>query len=780
MRRAARRPPGVSRGTPRVTRLGEIGLTAVVLAIPSSILTGTMGPYDEPKALALVILVGLTGLGLVAAWTFGATSAFWPKPDGAVRAVWWLLGAYGVWWVLATGLSIAPGQSLWGAFGRAFGLIAFLAVLAVFVIVQLHVHGLDHACHLIDVCLLGSVPVAVLALAQALGWDPLPPGWDPATADLRVRSTFGQHIFLGSYLSALIPLGIGRAMAARWQRERLQGPCVVVGAAWALGMVAVLGWTRHGPLAFWMSLVWSIGGATAWSLVSPSSRCTLPAQWRLAMLSGLVTAHALALVLSTARGALIGLLIGLAVASAIFLVTSRAHRTIALLGSGAAVLVLFVVALNVGVSSLERLKGVALFQRLGSIAELQAGSPGWVRLQLWRGILSRWTRQLAGEEVVPGPMPSLRSVIGYGPETQLLILDRFLPAELTSLRTHQRDWSALYAFDRAHNELLDHLLTTGIVGMFLWLGLVGGLVVIGAMRLRSAVGTVEAGVRLGCLATVLGQVVEGFVGIASPMPRALFWVAAAILTVPSPMPLTPAPTDGRLPRKVTARRRPSLPSLAILSGALVLTLIVIVGSARSLLGSMAYATGIRRGIAGDLATAQHEFVRASHLAPWVPFPAEAAADVSLRMMAAEPNATRWADWILQAQEALARARRHAPLRSELWRLSAQVGLASMRAGHPEQFGEALRAFSEAARLNPGNAEILAQWALALLQNGDPIGGRTLAEKALDSDRQTWLAWAVLARSYEQLGNPARARLSADEARRLAPEPMRRQLEKLLP
>ena len=50
----------------------------------------------------------------------------------------------------------------------------------------------------------------LLPLPKAIGWDPLPESWDPAVARLTVRSTLGQHIFLGSYLVILIPLAVGR------------------------------------------------------------------------------------------------------------------------------------------------------------------------------------------------------------------------------------------------------------------------------------------------------------------------------------------------------------------------------------------------------------------------------------------------------------------------------------------------------------------------------------------------------------------------------------------
>ncbi|MGH7332175.1 MAG: hypothetical protein ACREKS_05375 [Candidatus Rokuibacteriota bacterium] len=757
----------------------DVGLTTLFFAIPSSVLVGTMGPYDEPKAWAMVTLVGLTGLAWVAGRGLGRAATPSVRRDGALRAVRWILVAYGSWWGLATALSVVPGQSLWGAFGRGFGLACFLAVLALFFLVQAEVRTLDRACRLVDRALVGSIPVVALALGQALGWDPLPPAWDPATAGIRVRSTLGQHIFLGSYLVALIPLGLARMIITRRLLDSVHAIHVVVATAWALGIVGVLGWWPHGLGAWWLSLGWSAAAAIVWSWAPSFSRADLPPTWRLAMLGSLVAAQGLTLMLSTARGALVGLLTGLVAASAVLLVARRARRTLVILGTGVLVVILFVGVLNLGGSPLDGLKKVQFFERLGSIAELRERSPGWVRLRLWEGILSRWRQQLAGEEVLPGLMPTIRALVGFGPETQIIMLDRFLPPGLRSLITGQGEWRAVYQFDRAHNELLDHLVTTGVIGMLLWLGVVGSIVATGVIRLHAARGALEAGLRLGCLATVVGQVVEGLVGIASPMPRAIFWMAAAILTAPFPLPSSPESVESRIPTGTTTRRSRVGPSLALVAVGATLGL-VIVGSTCFLLGSMAYAEGTRRGVAGDLVTARREFMRSTQLVPWVPFPAEAAAHVSLRLAAAPPSPAQRADLLAEAQRTLDRALWYAPLRSELWRLRAQVALGRARAGGPGDLAQASQDFSEAKRLRPEDPEILIQWALAMMQGGDPLVAKRLAENALDLDRSAWLAWAILCRSRFMLGDSEQAQHCAKEARRLAPPDVRDLLERLLP
>src|SRR5207244_7030991 len=104
---------------------------------------------------------------------------------------------------------------------------------------------------LVDVVLFGSVPVGLVALSQAANWDPLPRVWDPAVTSMTVRSTFGSHVFLGSYLVMIIPLTAAR-LAWAWREWRGAGsprPTVTratwlrrpVATAWVAGALGVIG-----------------------------------------------------------------------------------------------------------------------------------------------------------------------------------------------------------------------------------------------------------------------------------------------------------------------------------------------------------------------------------------------------------------------------------------------------------------------------------------------------------------------------------------------------------
>src|SRR5207245_11584843 len=88
-----------------------------------------------------------------------------------------------------------------------------------------------------------------------------------------------------------------------------------------------------------------------------------------------------------------------------------------------------------------------------------------------------------------------------------------------------------YVFDRAHNELLDHVLTGGLVGAWIWITLLAGVVVVGVKRLRASADE-DWTLRLGCLGAVGGHLVERCFGIETAVPSVLFWMSAGMLTAP--------------------------------------------------------------------------------------------------------------------------------------------------------------------------------------------------------------------------------------------------------
>jgi tetratricopeptide (TPR) repeat protein len=266
------------------------------------------------------------------------------------------------------------------------------------------------------------------------------------------------------------------------------------------------------------------------------------------------------------------------------------------------------------------------------------------------------------------------------------------------------------------------------------------------------------------------HLVEEQVGIVTPVPLALFWVAGALCTMPAWSEHETQPA---------AAARPAWWIVAPVAVALVAVPVAWIET-RWLLASIAYAEGTRSSVAGRTAEAYPRFQRARALVPWLPVPAEATAYTGLRLAAAQTDPARRLALLREADAALAGVRRPAGMGGGYWTLSAQVAFARVRAGERSELEASLEAFEHAARLRPGDGQLLSQWAWALLEARNPARARAVAEEATAQSQRSdlWLAWAVLARAARDLGDEAAAERAAGLARSLAPPEAQRFLESL--
>lgn len=771
----AERPPSGPRA------LVFTGLGSVALGVPLAVLGNAMGPYDDPKAWALPILVALTGL----AWLASRRDPIDPAADASdahARVLRWILLACLAWSAITTLTSVAPAQSLLGTFGRGMGLLTVASATLLFFLIQSECRTPGALRRLVDVVLFGSVPVGLLALGQAARWDPLPRVWDPAVTSMTVRSTFGSHIFLGSYLVMIIPLTAARLEWAcrEWRGAGSPRPAVtstawlrsLIATAWVAGALVLIGLAFDSAILGWALVPWGVAGAAAWARYIDRDEKTADSLLTISLLAGLLAAHVLVVVISRGRGAFIGVLVGLSATTFAFLIRYRAWKTLTAAAVALVGLVAFLVLLNWPGSPVAALGQLRLLGRLSNIANFERGSPSGVRLDVWRGIADGWSRQLRGEAIIPGLSPRIRSLIGYGLESQLIVLEPLTLPFVGVYHASGDGWRAHYVFDRAHSVLLDHLVTEGLIGAALWVAFIGGVLVVGALRLRTSATGPEATIRIGALGAVLGHVADGMVGIATPMPLALFSLAAALLTRKS---------CRALPNPVLPRRNPSTPwwATAMVAAAL-LVMLVAWFNTRWLLASVAYADGARHGIAGRLGDAYRDFQRSISLTPWLPLPAEAAAYAAFRMAAGESDPARRLEILGTAEAAVAQSRRYAMGGVGSWALTAQIAFAEARTGAPSRFIASRDAFAVALRLRPGDPRLLAQSAWVWLESGDALQARQMAEQALARDPGEWLAWAALARASKALGNVAEAEHATGRARGLAPPDALRLLDPLLP
>jgi len=726
------------------------------------------GPYDDVKAWWVVLVVA----GTLAATALVAPGAHRPpaEPDRLGRALRAGVVAYAAWYALTTALSLSPPQSLVGYFGRGLGLLAFLAALAAFPLTLGWAARADRARAAVDAVLWGSAPVCLLALGQIASLDPLPPSWDPVVAKLTVRSTFGQHIFLGSYLVILAPLTLGRLGWALAERSR-SGPVseppdrwtpALVMAGWAVGAVALVFGAGSWPALWWALGPWAIGGAVVlWRAPAP---LPIPA------LGALLAAQALVIVASQARGAFLALLAGLAVAGVPVLWALGARKTLMAGGAVVTVLLAVIVLLNVPGSPFA-LSKLPLLRRMDQMLELKHGSPEWFRVQVWAGILDGWRALAGGEPRVPEGMPRVRAAVGYGLETQIHTLSPLAQPGVGVLAARGQGFRGQYLVDRAHSVPLDHLVTGGVGGLLLWTGVTAGVLWVGVRRVRSSGGG-ERMLRLGALGAVTAHALDGAFGIDAPVPLALHWLAAALLV---------SPPWSDLPAVAPARGRAGQGRWLVAVAVVLLALGAVVASTRWLQASLAYAGATRATLAGRLGDAVAGFARARALMPWVSLSGEGLAAVLLRVASLEPDARQRRALLRRVEAVLAETRAVAGAAGPGWTLAAQTGFARVRMGERERMGQALEAFDRAVAWRPADPALRSQLAWALLEQGavERAGDEARIALALSRDRE-WLAWAILARTAALGGDAREAERAAQEARKQAPPEARETLARVLP
>ena len=464
-------------------RIIEAGWLAALATVPVFFNAYSFRTFEPDKAavlraIALVILaawlarsLGHFGRGRGGAETGGRREGQAGPP---ARVLGLALALFG-WTAATAAFSIAPGLSLEGSYHREQGLDTLAAYFVVFLSIAAAARSPSQVERAVTAVLIASCPVAVYALVQSAELDPV--RWARA-AQRPVVSTMGNALFLAGFLVMLIPLSAGRlwtAAAALATRLAPRRRSAAAGGAAASAVVALVCWLASPPagalaglalLAGWGIAGWRAGRATV-AGVAVAAYATL-----LALQIG-------AVLLSASRGPFLGLLGGAFFFALAVAARHRSRRALACL----AALALAVVAVFALVRMPDSPLGVVQNSPTGGrlVNVLDTSGTGRVRLLLWQQALDAWRADPA------------RALLGHGPETIRLALAPYYPPALGEVE----DRAALP--DRAHNETLDRMLTTGLVGTALYYALLTGLLWLG-LRLG---GVIPSGARAATLAVTV-------------------------------------------------------------------------------------------------------------------------------------------------------------------------------------------------------------------------------------------------------------------------------------
>lgn len=371
--------------------------------------------------------------------------------------------------VLSSVLSVAPVASWLGVYDRQQGTVTTVCYVVFFFLMLAHFRHWSQWERMAWTVFLTSVPVALYALLQAMGLDPIT--WRPYEGYTgRVTSTLGAPVWLGAYL----------IMAAMVTLERITRE--------AAGIFGT-GESRSEPV---VSPLRDRNRTEAKNIqAAPWRRAARGVSWLLVACYGVTLCiQTLALVLTQSRGPMLGLISGIGVLVLLRLLLRRKRppaergsipRKWLWIGSAAAVAVsALILAVLIAAPADSRAKSYV--QRWARAASLRTGTAGF-RVETWRAVLDMLTSQepLRYSDGSPDRYDFARTLVGYGPETFEYVFTRHVPLIVGHGDPRQA------RVDRSHNQSVDTVVATGMLGftaylaVFLsasywtltWLGLAG-------------------------------------------------------------------------------------------------------------------------------------------------------------------------------------------------------------------------------------------------------------------------------------------------------------------
>lgn len=396
--------------------------------------------------------------------------------------------ALGVVYLLSTLFSVTPTVSWAGSYQRLQGTYTTLAYLVIFGTIAVTMRTEVQWRRVITMAIIISIPVALYGMLQRFGLDPLPWGGNVQT---RIAGHMGNAIFIAAYLIMVTPLTLARIISSfkNILSDEVLDPADIIRAsiyifAIAIQLMAIYFSGSRGPL---LGLLLGVFVMVTILLVSlrntaVDGRGYTGRDILLASFSFIVGLIALitAVVLRPTIGdfASFALFIGLLALSGltifVLIALQKGWKWLWLSWILTALFVgLWIVAFNT-LSSEEMggnpvtdtfiawrdLPGVG---RFGSLLEAESGT-GRVRVLIWEGAVDL----IAPHEPVSQPDGSndpfniLRPLLGYGPESMYVAYNSFYPPELATVEARNA------SPDRAHNETLDALVITGLLGFAIW------------------------------------------------------------------------------------------------------------------------------------------------------------------------------------------------------------------------------------------------------------------------------------------------------------------------
>ncbi len=468
-------------------------------------------------------------------------------------------------YLISTAFSVVPFTSFFGSYQRLQGTFTTLSYIVIFLIILDRMRTRAQLDRFIPTLILNSLPIALYGFVQHARRDPLPWGGDVTQ---RVASNMGNPIFVAAYMIMVAFPTLSRAADAfrsLLTDERASTSEVLRAAAYVfIFLVQVISiWYTHsrGPLmglvmglAVWVFLGLLALRQAALGAAQPARAegSALARDLGAGLAFGLGTLGAAGVVGAILylpwRGAGEGPVRWLPAVAALA-VLGGAWMTVIVNGRGwrwlwaSALATTIVLAAGfLAVNLVEPLHEWAQQQpwmgRLDEVLQAESGT-GKVRSLIWEGALRlilphppiEYPPTTADPDGHPDPFNAIRPLVGYGPESMYVAYNRFYPP----LLGHYESRTA--SPDRSHNETLDSLVITGLLGFTAYLWMFGSLFYYGLSWLGMVPGHRWRGLLPGLMA--LGAVIgiaavavtigPHFFGLAIPIGMVLGMLAYLVL-----------------------------------------------------------------------------------------------------------------------------------------------------------------------------------------------------------------------------------------------------------
>ena len=393
------------------------------------------------------------------------------------------LATMGVY-LISTLCSLVPYTSLIGSYQRLQGMYTLFAYLVIFFAVLTGLRTRVQLSRLVTVLILNSLPISLYGIIQHNGLDPLPWAGDVTS---RVAANMGNSIFVAAYLIMIVPLTATRIVQSFGdilgrEESRVTDVLKASGYIFALAVQLLTIWysQSRGP---WLGIVASAFLFPYLALIVLQRQAESAGRndsrglgtvlrgigfgWGSLALAGVV-AGLMFLVFEGTLAITLAVGLSLLVFGGLWLyfIVERKGWQWLWIGWGSVGLAIAIgmVLINIPGPLQDQVRQVSALQRLTTITELQSGT-GKVRGLIWQGTVDLISihEPIAYPDGTKDKLNFIRPLVGYGPESMYVAYNSFYPPELG----HYESRTA--SPDRSHNETLDSLVITGVLGLAAYL-----------------------------------------------------------------------------------------------------------------------------------------------------------------------------------------------------------------------------------------------------------------------------------------------------------------------